>query len=119
MIYLYIFIGGGLGSLARFLTGKLSSSIFPTDFPVGTMLSNVLACIILASITLFYSKSTQFDWIQPLILVGFCGGFSTFSTFGNETFELMDSGNHFYAILNIILSVLLGIAMIYLIRSKA
>lgn len=119
MTYLYIFIGGGLGSLARFLTSKISHQIFTTSFPIGTFISNILACIILALIVLFFShKQSEYEWIQPLLLVGFCGGYSTFSTFGNETYQLLTNGQVAIGIANIIISVLVGIGLIFLIRSR-
>ena len=120
MTYLFVFLGGGLGSLARFLVSKASSQMFSMNFPIGTFISNMIACALLAVfVVLFTSKSVESPWIQPFLIVGFCGGFSTFSTFGNETFQLMDSGNHLLAILNILISVLVGIGLIYLIRLKA
>ena len=120
MTYLYIFIGGGLGSLCRFLVSKMSGAIMSTNFPIGTFLSNMLACLILALLVVGVSpKTSEYEWIQPLLIVGFCGGFSTFSTFSNETFSLIDSGNHFLAILNILLSVSVGIGLIYFIRTRS
>lgn len=119
MTYLYIFIGGGLGSLARFLTSKATHAIFPTDFPVGTLAANILACAVLAILTLLYSKSESFHWIQPLLLIGFCGGYSTFSTFGNETFELVEAGEYLYAAVNVIISLIVGVGLIFIIRTKA
>ena len=120
MTYLYVFLGGGLGSLARYLVSKASGQYFTTNFPLGTFISNMLACVLLALfVVLFTSKASEYPWIQPLLIVGFCGGFSTFSTFGNETFQLMDSGNHLLAILNIVISIVVGIGLIYLIRLKA
>ena len=120
MTYFFVFLGGGLGSLARFLVSKFSGQIFTTNFPMGTFISNMMACALLAVfVVLFTSKSAEYPWIQPLLIVGFCGGFSTFSTFGNETFQLMDSGNHLLAILNVVISVFVGIGLIYLIRLKS
>lgn len=119
MMYLYIFIGGGLGSLARFVLTKVSGQIFSTEFPVGTFISNMLACLLLALLVIgFSSKQTEYAWIQPLLIVGFCGGFSTFSTFSNETFTLFDNGHAFLAILNILLSVAVGVGLIFFIRSR-
>jgi fluoride exporter len=118
-MYLYIFIGGGLGSLARFILTKVSGQIFSTEFPVGTFISNMLACLLLALLVIgFSSKQTEYAWIQPLLIVGFCGGFSTFSTFSNETFTLFDNGHAFLAILNILLSVAVGVGLIFFIRSR-
>jgi fluoride exporter len=120
MTYLYIFLGGGLGSLARFLTSKLAGKIFTTDFPLGTLLANLLACGLLALLVVgFSNRQSEYEWIQPLLIIGFCGGFSTFSTFSNETFMLVDNGQIFLAILNIIISVLVGVGLIFFIRSKA
>jgi len=74
MTYLYIFIGGGLGSLARYLTSKGASALFTTNFPLGTFISNILACVILAILIVFISnKQDEFSWLQPLLMIGFCG----------------------------------------------
>jgi len=119
MTYLYIFIGGGLGSLARFSVGKISRFLIQTDFPLGTLIANLLACAILAFVVnAFPNKSEDGGWVIPMILIGFCGGFSTFSAFSNDTFELFDQGNHLYAILNILISVAFGIGLVYLLRTR-
>ena len=120
MTYLYIFLGGGLGSLARYLTSKASSQVFSTDFPLGTLISNLIACALLAFLVFAFStKQQEYEWIQPLLIIGFCGGYSTFSTFSNETFMLFDNGNSFLAIANILISVVVGVGLIFLIRSKS
>ncbi len=119
MTYLYIFIGGGLGSMARYGVGKLSKIVVNTDFPLGTLIANLLACTIVALLINAYPNKTEDQsWMIPMILIGFCGGFSTFSAFSNDTFELFDSGNYLYAAMNILISVAFGIGIIYLLRAK-
>ena len=108
-----IFIGGGLGSLARFGVSKLVLLKFSTAFPLGTLMANLLSCVVLGSVVAIFSdKIGSSDILKPLIIMGFCGGFSTFSTFSIETWELMRMGNYVYGILNILVSVLLCVFII-------
>lgn len=110
----YVFIGGGLGSLVRFAIGLFIGNFTSTTFPVATLISNSISCAILAVITVVFStKMSDSSWMQPLILIGFCGGFSTFSTFSAETVALIQSGNVFYAFLNVLVSVSFGMGIIY------
>ena len=119
MTYLYIFIGGGLGSLLRFLIGKLAVRVTRTDFPAGTLITNILACGLLAILVVYAQhREEQNTWLQPLLIVGFCGGFSTFSTFGHETQVLLGSGNIAYAIANVMISVIVGVGLIYFLKLR-
>ena len=109
-----IFIGGGLGSLLRYLIGIISFKFWPNPFPLGTLITNFLACLLLGLIVFgLTDKMNQYDWIKPLLLIGFCGGFSTFSSFSYETVQLINSGNIALAGLNILLSLFTGIAIIF------
>lgn len=118
MIAVWIFLGGGLGSLARFGVGKCMSSLFETQFPLGTFISNILACAILAIIAYQIPLKNDQSWLHPFMIIGFCGGFSTFSTFSNENMTLISQGNYALAITNILISVIAGIAIIFLIKQK-
>ena len=119
MMYLYVFLGGGLGCLARFSLSQFVNYLIKSPFPFGTFLSNMLACSLLALFVLGTREySDQNAWMQPLLIIGFCGGFSTFSAFSNESVQLIDQGSFLVATLNIIISITVGIALIYFIRSK-
>lgn len=118
MIWLYVFVGGGLGSLCRYLLTRLSERFVPGNFPVGTILSNLVACALLALLVVGLQNRPS-AWVQPLLIVGFCGGFSTFSTFGNETYQLVQNGHYSIAIANVAVSLIAGIGLIFLIRSRA
>jgi CrcB protein len=109
-----IFVGGGLGSLARYGVSKASLLWFKSAFPMGTLFANVLSCIILAlAVGLFKDKIAAHPFWMPMIVIGFCGGFSTFSTFSYETMQLMQNGNYGYAIANIVISVAVCIGLIF------
>jgi CrcB protein len=88
---LLIFAGGGLGSVARFLLGKWVSSFHHVNFPFGTLAVNVMACFILG-VVVGLSDSKQLLSADSRIFwaIGFCGGFSTFSTFSYETLQLVN-----------------------------
>jgi CrcB protein len=115
MNWIIVFVGGGIGSVLRYGIGK----IIPfkvISFPWSTFLSNFLACVIFAFALLLIQKNPKNEWIQPFILVGICGGFSTFSTFSYENYQLFQSGNHGILLLNVFISLLLGFGSFWVIK---
>ncbi len=115
MLVVAIFLGGGLGSVARYGVSQFSSP----SFPIGTLIANFLACVIMGlAIFSLSDKIETNSFLRSLIVIGFCGGFSTFSTFSYETFELFRNGNFGIAILNIILNITFCLLIFYLFKQS-
>jgi len=111
--FLFVFIGGGLGSMARYAIWRLFEK-FSFQIPYATFVANILSCFILGYFIGLQIKLDIPDNLRLLLLIGFCGGFSTFSTFGFETFQMLESGNIQTALGYILISVLVCWIFIYL-----
>lgn len=119
---LYVFIGGGLGSVLRYsfvltkdhLRLNPISTLGQTLFPWPTLAANLLGCFLIG---LFYSLSSRFGWsaeIRLLLTTGLCGGFTTFSTFSNEGMTLLRGGNYGIFAIYFCLTLTLGLGTIWL-----
>ena len=105
--------GGFIGAVLRYLIGKIPVSENAV-FPVKTFAINVIGCLVIGLITVLASKNTNIDqrWIL-FLKVGLCGGFTTFSTFALETTDLLKGGHTGIAFLYVLLSIVVGCAVIF------
>lgn len=107
--------GGFLGSVSRFLASKFMQDNFPSAFPFGTFFVNISGCLLIGLIYGFSERSSLLTSGWKLFLaVGFCGGFTTFSTFANENLSLLRDGEYYYFFIYTGLSIILGIAATFL-----
>ncbi len=119
---LSVFIGGGLGSLARYGIASslgLLAARLKFNFPLATLCSNVLSCTLLAiTVSVLSSKTDISPTWRMLIVTGFCGGFSTFSAFSYETLDLMRNDYWLTAFLNVFISISVCFSLIYFITKN-
>ena len=103
---LLVALGGAVGSVGRYLTGILFVGAFGLGFPLGTLVINVLGSFIIGLADVAAGGSAM----RSLIIVGFCGGYTTFSSFSLQTLELIHGGHPVAASVNVLLSVAICLA---------
>jgi fluoride exporter len=108
---LLIGTGGFLGSVSRYLASRFVQNNLPSALPFGTFFVNISGCLLIGLIYGFSERSSLLTsgW-KMFLAVGFCGGFTTFSTFANENLALIRDGDFFHFLIYTGLSVFLGIA---------
>ena len=110
---LAVALGGALGSLGRWGIGGALRMVLP-DLPAGTFVANVLAGLIIGAASNLGAAVDVHPNVKAFVTVGLCGGLSTFSTFSNETFNLIDTGDTLGAVVNIVANVGVCLLAVYL-----
>lgn len=112
---LLVGMGGFVGSIARYFLSRINLTVDFYAIPVGTLSVNIIGSFIIGFLTGISEKSTILTQdMRLLLMVGLCGGFTTFSTFTNENLVLMQNGQFLTVFLYTGLSVLLGFGAVYL-----
>ena len=114
--YLIVMLGGAVGSLARYVAGTAIMNRFGARFPLGTLIVNVTGCFLIGAIMTALTQRSAAphpNW-RLLLVVGFLGGYTTFSSFAYETFVSAREGSPWMGLLNVLASVVLGYIAVWL-----
>jgi CrcB protein len=118
---LLVAVGGAVGSVSRYLLGAwVQSSSKSIDFPFGTLTVNLIGCFVIGFLSqLAEARGVFTSETRALVFVGVLGGFTTFSSFGNDTINLLRDGETFNALANVGANVILGLLLVWLGRTVA
>lgn len=106
--------GGFVGTAGRYLIGRFTSTFWSGSFPLSTFIVNILGCFLMGLfLGLLENSKTLTPQHSLLLLTGFCGGFTTFSTFSADMLQLISKGNWLLFAIYLGLSILLGIASVW------
>ena len=112
---LIVFIGGGIGTVFRYLLSKLIP-YSGNGFPWSTFSTNLIGCFIIGILSSYFLKTVSNDQSDLVLFstIGLCGGITTFSTYAYENLNLIKSEDHLNFLIYTLISVILGIIMVYL-----
>lgn len=115
MRFLIVFLGGGLGSMTRYIAGTLIMTRYGGLFPLGTFVINVTGSFLIGLLMTLMTERWHLDpsWRLALV-VGFLGGYTTFSSFEYETYRAVRDGAQWMGLLNVTASVLLGYVAVWM-----
>jgi fluoride exporter len=113
---LLVGLGGFIGSIMRYLlSGYVQQSVKVVDFPLGTLAVNVIGCFVIGFLAQLAEQRGMFtNESRAFVFIGVLGGFTTFSSFGNETLDLARNGNAMSAFANVAASVIIGLFAVWL-----
>ena len=103
--YFWVALGGSLGSMARYWMTQVVAQVVGETFPWGTLLVNILGSFVIG----WFMPLPTSEGMRLFVTVGICGGFTTFSAFSIQTFNLLRDGENLLALAYIVASVLLSV----------
>lgn len=110
---LLVAIGGATGSVLRYLVHWIVSKKSFSNFPYQTLFVNIIGCLIIGILVGYISKNnSESETLKLLLITGFCGGFTTFSAFGLENFNMIQNHNYQLAFIYTTSSLILGVIAI-------
>ncbi len=112
---IFIGLGGFIGAILRYLTDMGVKKMFPDlNFPVGIFVCNILGCFLIGLLASLFVDAAISENLKAKILIGFLGSYTTFSTFSKNSLDLFMNNQYVPALLNIFLSVGVGIIFVFL-----
>lgn len=112
---LMVALGGAIGSICRWTIGLVSNRALGDHFPWGTVFANLIGCFIIGiAFEIITNRMGDSPHVRALVITGFLGGFTTFSSFSLESMNLLQRGEPVLAILNIAASVTVSLAFVFL-----
>jgi len=109
VILLYVGIGGFFGAISRYLIAGFVQKSFGSMFPVGTLSVNVIGSFIIGFMAMYFSQVIEPEY-KALVITGFLGALTTFSTFSLENINMLQDGNYIKVVLNITLNIVLTLS---------
>jgi len=112
-VVLGVLVGGAIGSISRYSLDAWIEQHTVSDFPWATFAINVSGCLVVGFvIAAFVDRHHAPAWLRAALVIGFCGGYTTFSTFAQETVDLLEARLTLLAIANVSASVVLGMVAV-------
>jgi CrcB protein len=114
MEVLCVALAGAIGTVARYGLGVGAERLCGNNFPYGTLVVNLAGCFVMGLAGYFGHKTHSVPhYVVTAVTVGFLGGFTTFSAFGNETFRHLEAGRSAIALVNVVANVVLGLVAVW------